>query len=175
MKNIYKKIIASLFFLVIFLFGSHIVSAEEISYSNDLTVGSVGADVVSLQTWLESNGYLVMPPSTSKGYFGSKTREALASYQRTIGYPAYGFFGPMTRDYFNKGRGNVNSLNVISPNGGEIWQKGTTQTIKWNSPQYFKATTVDVRLMEYKDCSLACTASLPMQFDIAKNSISYGC
>ncbi len=57
MKNIYKKIIASLFFLVIFLFGSHIVSAEEISYSNDLTVGSVGADIKNNQ--ITAGNYIV--------------------------------------------------------------------------------------------------------------------
>jgi peptidoglycan hydrolase-like protein with peptidoglycan-binding domain len=152
---------------VVTFLGARYASAE--IYNNDLTIGSSGAEVETLQTWLESNGYLKMPSGVSKGYFGQITRSALAEYQKSIGFPAYGFFGPMSREHFNRGRGSVNSLNVISPNGGETWQKGTNQTIRWNSPQYFRATTVDVGLMEYKDCSRVCTPSLPRQYDIVKN------
>jgi hypothetical protein len=68
------------------------------SYTRDLTLGSTGADVVSLQTMLESKGFLTIPTGVSKGYFGALTKSALASYQAAMGIsPASGYFGPITR------------------------------------------------------------------------------
>ncbi|MFA7193502.1 MAG: peptidoglycan-binding protein [Candidatus Paceibacterota bacterium] len=67
-------------------------------FMRDLTLGSTGSDVVSLQTFLESKGKLTMPVGVSKGYFGQLTRQALASYQASVGIaPAVGYFGPITR------------------------------------------------------------------------------
>jgi len=71
-------------------------------FAQNLTVGSRGADVVQLQTYLESKGFLVMPVGVAKGYFGPLTRAALASFQASVGIsPAAGFFGPITRAYVN--------------------------------------------------------------------------
>jgi hypothetical protein len=68
------------------------------SFARDLTVGSTGADVVDLQTFLESKGYLVIPAGTSKGYFGTLTQQAVAKMQTANAIsPAAGYFGPMTR------------------------------------------------------------------------------
>lgn len=68
------------------------------TYTRNLTIGSRGADVISLQTFLESQGLLVMPQGVAKGYFGILTRAALARYQASVGIsPAVGFFGPITR------------------------------------------------------------------------------
>jgi hypothetical protein len=167
MKNIYKKIIIAIVVLAAVSWGAQSAQAE--TYTSDLTLGSTGSQVISLQTWLEANGYLTMPPGVAKGYFGGKTRDALASYQRSIGFPAYGFFGPMTRERLNRGDNSAGALNVISPNGGEVWQKGTTQTIRWNSPRYFRATNVDIKLVENKVCSEICTTVLPREYDIIKN------
>ena len=47
------------------------------------------------------------------------------------------------------GANNASPLNVISPNGGEIWTKGTSQMIKWISPIYFRATYADIKLVPY--------------------------
>jgi len=67
-------------------------------YARDLTLGSTGADVVSLQTFLVAQGNLVMPAGVSMGYFGTLTQSALASYQAANGIaPAVGYFGPITR------------------------------------------------------------------------------
>ena len=43
----------------------------------------------------------------------------------------------------------ANPLKVISPNGGETWYQGDTQTIRWNSPAYIRATYADIRLIAY--------------------------
>ena len=78
--------------------GGSSSSSSCASYTRNLTIGSTGADVVSLQEMLVEGGYLVIPAGVSKGYFGSLTQGALASYQAANGIaPAVGYFGPYTR------------------------------------------------------------------------------
>lgn len=68
-----------------------------VAFTRNLTVGSSGADVVSLQTYLEAKGFLVIPTGVSKGYFGPLTKNALAKYQASVGIaPSVGYFGPIT-------------------------------------------------------------------------------
>lgn len=101
--------------------------AGSYTYSKDLTIGSTGADVVALQSALESKGFLVIPVGVSKGYFGPLTQRALASYQASVGIsPAAGYFGPITRAHFN-------SMVVIPGNGGGTGNNdggSTTDTLK---------------------------------------------
>ena len=70
---------------------------EMMTMSTDLSFGSRGADVVSLQIFLELKGLLVMPVGVTKGYFGPLTQSALIKYQSSIDVPATGYFGPITR------------------------------------------------------------------------------
>jgi len=67
------------------------------SFSRVLTIGLEGDDVIALQNFLESNGFLVIPPGTAKGYFGSLTRNALKNFQSANGIDPVGIFGPKTR------------------------------------------------------------------------------
>jgi peptidoglycan hydrolase-like protein with peptidoglycan-binding domain len=72
--------------------------AVSVVLTSDLTMGSTGAQVVTLQSFLESKGYLVMPVGVAKGYFGGLTRAALVKFQLANGIsPAVGYFGPKTR------------------------------------------------------------------------------
>lgn len=72
------------------------VSADA-AFTRSLTIGSTGPDVTELQTWLISEGSLVMPAGVNKGYFGALTQAALAKYQAKVGIvPAAGYFGPIT-------------------------------------------------------------------------------
>lgn len=78
------------------------------TFSTDLTVGSKGSEVSSLQAWLVSKGFLTMPAGVAYGYFGNLTKSALASYQASVGItPAVGYFGPITR-------AKVNSMNTTT-------------------------------------------------------------
>jgi len=80
------------------------VSTASAAYNTNLTVGSTGADVSSLQTWLISKGFNIPAISSgaaSTGYFGSQTREAVVAYQRSINLPSTGFVGPLTRAALN--------------------------------------------------------------------------
>jgi len=144
-------------------------------FSNDLTLGSRGADVEQLQSWLMNSGYSipsVASGAAARGYFGTQTQAALIAYQRSMGLPAYGFFGPMTRQYFNRG-GQVNPagpLRVTSPNGGESWQRGTVHNITWTSPYYIRATYADIKLVPRNTCTgQVCTMMYRMPYTIAKN------
>jgi LPXTG-site transpeptidase (sortase) family protein len=67
------------------------------AFHRSLNVGAKGADVELLQTTLISKGFLVLPSGVAKGYFGALTASALAKYQVSVGLPAVGVFGPMTR------------------------------------------------------------------------------
>ncbi len=68
------------------------------AFNTSLKVGSRGADVIALQSFLESKGLIVMPAGVAKGYFGTLTRNAVSAYQvmKNIS-PTAGFFGPITR------------------------------------------------------------------------------
>lgn len=79
-------------------------SASALLPTGDLDVGSTGAEVVALQTYLiqAASG----PASTrlaqagATGTFGPMTAAALAEYQTRVGIaPASGYYGPLTRAY----------------------------------------------------------------------------
>lgn len=75
-------------------------SSASATFTRDLTIGSTGADVTSLQTWLISKGYAI--PAGATGYFGAQTQAALAAFQAANGIaPAAGYFGPITRAKVN--------------------------------------------------------------------------
>lgn len=83
-----------------------IASAQGYTFSNNLTVGSTGQDVVNLQTWLITNGFsipAVQSGAAAKGYFGSQTKAAVVAYQASVGLPNTGYVGPLTRAKLNAG------------------------------------------------------------------------
>jgi peptidoglycan hydrolase-like protein with peptidoglycan-binding domain len=74
------------------------------AFNVNLTVGSSGADVSALQTWLISKGYhiaAIESGAAKPGYFGSQTQAAVKLYQAANGIPNTGFVGPLTRAALN--------------------------------------------------------------------------
>jgi len=68
------------------------------TFTQNLTVGSRGAEVIALQQVLVSQGHLVMPAGVAMGYFGSLTKAAVAKWQAANGVaPAVGYWGPISR------------------------------------------------------------------------------
>jgi len=77
------------------------------SFTRSLTLGSTGADVTTLQSWLISQGYQI--PAGATGYFGAQTQAAVKAYQINKSItPAVGYFGPLTM-------AAVNAQNVVAP------------------------------------------------------------
>jgi hypothetical protein len=72
------------------------------STGSNLSLGSKGTEVVTLQTFLESKGLLVMPSGVAKGYFGPLTKVALITYQTSVDVPSTGYYGPITRGVMSK-------------------------------------------------------------------------
>lgn len=70
-----------------------VTSQASVSFTRDLTVGSSGADVTSLQN--------VLGVSPATGYFGSITKAAVQSYQASKGISTTGYVGPLTRAALN--------------------------------------------------------------------------
>ena len=78
---------------------------QEIQISTtDLTLGSVGEEVRTLQKLLNSLGFTVATtgpgsPGEETTYFGPATQRALIRYQEANGItPALGYYGPLTRE-----------------------------------------------------------------------------
>lgn len=94
--------------------------------TKDLTIGSKGADVTALQTWLVEEGYMVMPVGVPMGYFGTLTQKALAQWQAENAVtPAAGYFGPKTR-------GVIATLSSTVTPGGSL-PAGCTSTAGYSS------------------------------------------
>ena len=73
-------------------------SAPSMTFTQNLTLGSTGAEVSSLQQTLVTGGHLVMPAGVAYGYFGALTQAAVAKWQAANGVaPAVGYWGPISR------------------------------------------------------------------------------
>ena len=108
--------------------GSTMVST---TFTANLTVGSKGSQVVALQDYLESKGYLVMPVGVAKGYFGGLTRSSVAKFQAANQItPAVGYFGPVTRGILNamliNGSGTTGGTTTGGTTTGGTTTGGTT-------------------------------------------------
>ena len=64
----------------------------------DLSLGSTGQNVVTLQGLLSELGYLNVPTGVPLGYYGSLTRGAVGRYQADLNvYPTAGYYGSLTK------------------------------------------------------------------------------
>jgi hypothetical protein len=90
------------------------------NFTSDLTVGSTGSAVTSLQQFLIGQGDLVLATPTT--YFGAMTQKALAKFQAKNNItPSVGYFGPKTRAF-------VNSLSTTSSSTTTTSTTTTTTT-----------------------------------------------
>uniref|UniRef100_UPI003080795A peptidoglycan-binding domain-containing protein n=1 Tax=Mesomycoplasma ovipneumoniae TaxID=29562 RepID=UPI003080795A len=94
MKKITTAVVAfALALTVVAPVAASAQTSASYTFNTNLTVGARGADVVALQSFLESKGVLTIPAGVAKGYFGAMTRSALAAYQSMKGIkPAAGYF-----------------------------------------------------------------------------------
>lgn len=74
------------------------------TFSNNLQVGSTGADVIALQKLLIANGYNIpniMSNLVAPGTYDEQTADAVRAFQKSQGIPDTGFVGPITRAALN--------------------------------------------------------------------------
>jgi spore germination protein YaaH len=115
-----SKIIFPVIFAAVF-FCSFSPAQAEATYTRNLDIGSSGADVVLLQTFLEDGGFLTIPAGVAKGYFGELTKRAVISYQKSVGINPIGVFGPATRASINSSSGKPLEVSGWIP----YWRKAT--------------------------------------------------
>lgn len=132
--------------LAIVAFGATASAA----FNTNLTVGSTGADVSALQSWLISKGFSI--PSISSGaaqpgYFGAQTKAAVTAYQASVGLPATGFVGPLTRGILNGTSVPSTPATVNCPIGYTCTaQPGTTPAVVTNGT--LKGGAGDITVVE---------------------------
>ncbi len=189
-----KKYSLSILTLAVFLlFFATNVSANEVpntsasfAFNKDLSLGNSGSDVINLQTWLISNGYDI-PSITSgasqKGYFGMQTKNAVKKYQLSVGVSGTGYVGPITRGKLNQIKIEVlknKDINVLSPNGSEIWQLGSMKAISWNtSTTTNTGNGISIYIVQnmsgcFGPRKVACLAVVDPEFPIAENLTDTG-
>ncbi|MGB9598812.1 MAG: peptidoglycan-binding protein [Minisyncoccales bacterium] len=91
-----------------------------------LTIGQTGEDVSNLQEVLKEDPE-IYPEGYVTGYFGKLTEKAVKKLQKKCGLPETGIADEKTlKCIFPEVK-----ITVISPNGGENWDRNEIQTIKW--------------------------------------------
>ena len=100
------------------------------TFTQNLTVGSTGAEVAALQGKLVAEGHLVMPAGVAMGYFGSLTQSAVARWQAANGVsPAVGYFGPISRAKANATGGTTTTTTTTTTSTAGITTVGVEGTI----------------------------------------------
>jgi peptidoglycan hydrolase-like protein with peptidoglycan-binding domain len=101
-------------------------TTASVTFTRNLTVGSTGADVTALQTWLIAKGFSI--PAGATGYFGAQTKAALAAYQAANSIsPAAGYFGPITRAAVAAAGGSTSTSTVPGCMPGAAFSSTTGQ------------------------------------------------
>ena len=72
------------------------------TFTKDLKVGARSADVLLLQKFLNSHGFVVAAtgpgsPGKETTRFGPATKKAVMAFQKSLNLPVTGFVGPLTR------------------------------------------------------------------------------
>lgn len=97
--------------------ASSVPMAANAALYRELQVGSRGADVSELQTYL-ANDPSLYPQGLITGYYGSLTRAAVIRYQRANGISQVGRVGPQTMaSLMGQMNGNNNSNNNNNTSG----------------------------------------------------------
>jgi len=115
---------------VLFLL-SLIITSLAFSYIADakgVAIGSRSDEVKSIQEILKEDSD-IYPEGYVTGYYGPLTEKAIKKLQKKCGLPETGELDDATEKCIYP----VNyKVTVVSPNGGEVWNKNTIQTIKWD-------------------------------------------
>ncbi len=114
--------VSSSLVLVLFAFPFFVQKAEALSpISSSLDIGSTGADVSTLQTFLAQDTSIYLQGLVT-GYFGSLTSAAVKNFQNKYGISAVGRVGPQTMAKINElianggfGNGSMGGTTSMGP------------------------------------------------------------
>jgi peptidoglycan hydrolase-like protein with peptidoglycan-binding domain len=91
-------VVSALVFGIFFSVSQAHADTQNITVSPNMTIGSTGANVVTLQALMSELGYLNVPMGIPFGYYGTMTKNAVAAYQANLNVsPAVGYYGPVTK------------------------------------------------------------------------------
>lgn len=106
------------------------VSSQNIKlFSAPLRKGDRGEEVRELQHILKSDPE-IYPEGLTTGYFGPLTAKALKKLQAKYGLVESGVLDEATQTVIFPPQ---ITLELIAPNGGEVWDRAETQTISWKT------------------------------------------
>jgi hypothetical protein len=105
-------------------------------YNTSFVVGSRGEDVKALQQFLKDQGYYF---GRVDGRYGRISDRAVKDFQEDNDIYASNTVSLNTA-YTSPIQ--TRSITVLSPNGGEQWTKGTTQSIQWTSTGGVSSATI---------------------------------
>ena len=135
--------------IIIFLFsflilvGTNSVLAQ--SQGNAISIGQRSDEVKDIQEVLKTDK-TVYPEGLVTGYFGQATQRAVTKIQAKCGLPQTGVIDENTTKCIFP----VNyQVTVISPNGGETWDRSQIQTIKWNAVAISPAMETETKTMPF--------------------------
>ncbi len=121
---------------------SVLVLAVGNSVSAGVSIGTRSEEVKNIQEALRSDASVF--PGQATGYFGQITQKAVQKVQAKCNLPQTGVVDDQTYkcifpvDYL---------ITVVSPNGGETWDRGQIQTIKWNFTYPMTLETNNAQIM----------------------------
>lgn len=98
-----------------------------------MSFGAKGPQVEDLQNILKEDK-TIYPEGLSTGYYGSLTQNAVKRLQAKFSLPQTGEIDKNTADVIMPCEDDV-QVNVISPNGGEVWDKKDAHEISWKLSQ----------------------------------------
>ena len=100
--------------------------ASAATFTQTLTLGSRGSQVVQLQTLLANAGFF---HATATGYFGPLTQKAVMQFQNAHGLDPVGIVGPKTRAALNGSAGaQGNIVPITQPTAIQPVTTGGTHT-----------------------------------------------
>ncbi len=110
------------------------------NFTTNLRIGSTGAGVAALQTWLIARGFSlprIQSGATAKGYYGRETATAVRQYQTSVGIEGSGNFGVLTRASVNRSctpttLPSSSGISVVSPAENSQVTVGVPVSIAWS-------------------------------------------
>src|SRR4030042_260378 len=142
---------------VMMVFAIILTSLAYIVEAKGVSIGSRSDEVKAIQEILKEDSD-IYPEGYVTGYYGPLTEKAIEKLQKRCGLPETGELDDATEKCIYP----INyKVTVVSPNGGEIWDRNTIQTIKWDVttppgiaevPPLWPKTSIDLFKKEYYKC-----------------------